>query len=201
MHRDEGKRKVLFIAPCILNPSLVACGFFTKKGFELRENFLKKLIAICSERMIGIEAYPCPEFLIQGFPRPAASKLFYEKYRRRIRRIARAFARKIRKYREMGIEVLGIICVDGSPVCGKDFTKLGKAWSREEIEKFKKSYKAGLDLSEEYYQKLEHKKRGSGVFIEELLKLIPKELHNRIIGVNYGDMDGTIRKVKEIIKS
>jgi len=83
---DEFERKVIILAECIINPSTVACGYFNRRCFEIRVDFLKDLIKIMDKYNVCFDFYDCPEFLAFGLPRPASSKTFYEKRKKNLRR-------------------------------------------------------------------------------------------------------------------
>ena len=65
--------------------------------------------------MVSIDIYTCPEYTVAKLPRPSASKRYYERFKIKIRKIARELVGKIKDYRSHGIKVLAIVGIEGSP--------------------------------------------------------------------------------------
>jgi predicted secreted protein len=128
---DQRGRRVVFLAHCLLNENTRYLGGARSAG-PIRE-----VLQPCLDRGIGIVQLPCPEqhawggvlkrrlILIYG---SKGSLLFRLRalllpmalwYTRRIyRKLARETAAQIHDYQTSGFRVLGVIGVDGSPICG-----------------------------------------------------------------------------------
>jgi len=196
---DERDRRVIIVAPCLLNPSLVACGYYNSLSFEVRKKFIKKLIDICYKQMVSIDIYACPEYTVAKLPRPSASKGYYERFKIKIRKIARELVGKIKDYNSHGIKVLAIVGIEGSPCCGVNTTKYGRVWTKEDIRRFLDEYKIGKDLTEGWY-KHTYNDGGSGVFMECLLEELKKNnLHIPIFGFSNKSMQSLLTNIKRLI--
>jgi|GEM_PF-3600916 len=195
---DDVKRRVIIVAPCFLNFGLVACGFHNKAGIKYRINFLKKLLNLAEEHYIGLDTYYCSEFEILGLPRPPCARATYEERQKEVETYVRKTIEKIEKLLKNGFEILAIIGVEGSPCCGVTLTKLGKAWSKEDLEKFRKEYELGSDLPDKYYSQLSHRQPGMGVFMELLSKALDKL--NKNYGQNIEILGWALNKEDEIIE-
>jgi len=82
------------------------------------------LIKLLNENNIAIEQLPCPEVKWEGLKRPASGLSRYdnESYKKVCKEIADEVVNLIKEYIKNGIEVVGIVGVNGSPSCGVEFT-------------------------------------------------------------------------------
>jgi len=126
---DERSGQVVFVSHCLLNANTRYPGgaFWRGAATELIEPYINNGVGICQ--------LPCPEQLAWGgvakrsivwfWGRPRAYRpaklglrLFLAYTRLRYRRLAKAVARQVADYVANGVEVLGVIGVEGSPSCG-----------------------------------------------------------------------------------
>jgi len=161
----QGK-KVVFVANCILNQNMRARGV-KKSGSgavkEVVDEFLKS--------GIGIVQIPCPEFGYEGLHRFACGKKRYDvpDYRKICGEIAGHVLEEMEAYRTSGVQVLGVLGLNGSPSCAVDFCSLGGGkWGNE-----------------------------PGIFIEELKrKLGSRGMKQPLVGANVMRMNQTIVKIR-----
>ena len=114
------KSTMLVIAPCLLSPYLVYRGAKGKDLAAARE--VRKLLGRHPE--VEVLAYPCPEFILLGFPRPPATREVYERLGMRevAGRVAAFIALVIAEERPERVVLLG---VKGSPTCAARVTTCG----------------------------------------------------------------------------
>ncbi len=120
-----------------------------------RPGALEGIVQICLEAGVGILQLPCPEIIAAGPRRAAAEREDYDtaEHRALCRRILAPVREQVRAYEEAGYRLVGLIGIGQSPSCGVHTTHGGGA--------------AQL---------------GRGVFMEELLAMLP-ELEGRAIEV------------------
>jgi len=124
---------LIIIAPCLLSPFTVYRG---AKEKEYRT--ASALMRIFGKyHYLRILAYPCPEFILLGFPRPPMSREAYEKLG------MREYAKKVAEFIERVIEEENpsrviLIGVKGSPTCGVFHTTSGDPKEYPHVEEFKK---------------------------------------------------------------
>jgi len=110
----------LVIAPCLLSPYLVYRGATGKDLAAARG--IRELLG----RHPGVEvlAYPCPEFILRGFPRAPAPREVYERLGMRevAGRVAGFIERVIAEERPARVVLVG---VRGSPTCAARVTTSG----------------------------------------------------------------------------
>ncbi len=148
--------------------------------------------------MVSIDFYTCPEYTVAKLPRPSASKGYYERFKRKIRKIAKDLVDKIIDYNNHSIKVLAIIGIEGSPCCGVNITKYGKVWAKKDIKRFLGEYKIGKDLTDSWYRHT-YNDKGVGVFMECLLEELKKNnLSIPIFGFSRKNFQDLINKVKRI---
>jgi predicted secreted protein len=146
---DKRKRKVVFLSHCFLNINTRFPGGCAYPGATT------PLIQTILECGVGIIQMPCPEYLCLGLEKYEYGKIEPEKLRKCFRKEAEKVVKQIKDYLEFEFEVLGIIGMNPSPSCGVEITK-GKGTM------------LGIDRDTS-------EKEDSGVFIEELKKLMKKE--------------------------
>jgi len=100
------------IAPCLLSPYLVYRG--AKEKELAAAAAVRKLISGYEE--LGVLTYPCPEFILLGFPRAPATREVYERLGMRevAGRVAAFIERVIAEERPTRVILVG---VKGSPTC------------------------------------------------------------------------------------
>lgn len=128
---DARGRRVVFLSHCLLNQNVRYLGGASQPGG------LSGLASGYLDRGIGICQLPCPEqrawggvlkrrmliaFGSGGTWRAPVVRLLLGPFtwctRRVYARLARAIARDVKDYRRSGMEVVGVVGVDGSPSCG-----------------------------------------------------------------------------------
>lgn len=116
---------------------------------------LEGIVAICAEAGVGILQLPCPELLDRGPTRAQAERHSYDTaaHRAHCRRILAPVRDQVRAYEQAGYRVVGLIGIGHSPSCGVRTTHEG-----------------GKPVP------------GRGVFMEELLAMLP-ELEGRALEV------------------
>jgi predicted secreted protein len=128
---DARGKRVVFLAHCLLNQNT------RYLGGALSAGAVSEVLQACLARGVGIVQLPCPEeqawggvlkrrllrwygaqgrwwYALRGLLLPLG--LCYTRFV--YRRLARATAAQIEDYQRAGIQVLGVVGVDGSPSCG-----------------------------------------------------------------------------------
>lgn len=148
------QKKIVIVAHCILNVNSKVEGLATYGGA------MKSLMTELMDQGYGIIQLPCPEMTFCGIQRWGMSRNQYDhpNYRRHCRSILEPIVDQIQIYSENGYAVEQVICIDGSPSCGLNFTYVG--------------YKGGLVHTEAANRELLEETAVKGVFIEELDKMI-----------------------------
>ena len=146
---DKRGRRVIFVSHCWLNTNTrfpEGCAF---PGANV------PLIQTLLDSGLGIIQMPCPEYEALGLEKQRYGQITGADLRDWFRNSARPVARQIRDYLEAGCEVVGVLGMNPSPSCGVGTAK-GKGTMLG----------TDRDTSE---------KPVSGVFIEELQKLLDEE--------------------------
>ena len=134
---DRRSRKVVFLSHCLLNQNTRYLGGAGRPGC------VREIVEQCLRHDIGIVQMPCPEqrawggvlkpTLLRSYGAKQAHPflhrlqgailpLFLLYTRWRYRRLARRIAAEVADYVASGVDVVGIVGVDGSPSCGVDNT-------------------------------------------------------------------------------
>lgn len=148
----QRSKKVIFVSHCILNvhSKVIGLANYSCALSHLITDFIKK--------DYGIVQLPCPELDYMGLKRWSMTKEQYDffGYRQRCKTLAENIVMQMSLYQNEGYELCGIYGMDGSPSCGVKYSCGG--------------FKGGCF---ELYDAInEYKTDESGVFIEELKKLI-----------------------------
>jgi len=121
---------------------------------------LAGIVQACLEAGVGLLQLPCPEFTARGPERAQADRRGYDtpEYRAHCRALLELIRTQVKAYQQAGYEIVGLIGMANSPSCGITMT-----------------YEDGP-------------RPGRGVFMEELLAMLP-ELEGRTIEVprRYGE--------------
>ncbi|MGY4706272.1 hypothetical protein ACVNPS_00755 [Candidatus Bipolaricaulota sp. J31] len=127
------KSTMLVIAPCLLSPYTVYRGA-VEKDLEAAAA-VRGLLGRRPE--VEVLAYPCPEFILLGFPRPPATVEMYERLGlgEVAARVAAFIERVIAEEEPRRVVLVG---VKGSPTCAAFTTTSGDpdACSRELLDRF-----------------------------------------------------------------
>lgn len=146
---DQRKRRVIFISHCWLN---INTRFPEGCAFEGANVPLMKTLL---DAGLGIIQMPCPEYACLGLEKQRYGEIVNEELRACFRQSAQVVANQIEDYRALGFEVVGVLGMNPSPSCGVETAK-GKGTMLG----------TNRDMSE---------KKESGVFIEELQKLLEEK--------------------------
>jgi predicted secreted protein/putative sterol carrier protein len=143
---DKRKRRVIFISHCWLNINTI---FPEGAAFPGANTTIIKALLDCD---VGIIQMPCPEYHCLGLEKYKYGEVIKDELRNGFINIAKNVISDIQDYKELGFDVVGILGMNPSPSCGVDTTK-GKGTMLG----------TNRDTSEQ---------KGSGIFIEELKKLL-----------------------------
>lgn len=112
--QDDRGRKIIFLSHCILNQNAKVEGIATYPGM------IKPVVESLLENDIAIYQMPCPEMTYIGAMRWSHTKDQYNSpmFRKHCQRIASETLDQAEEYLRAGYQIVGIVMVDGSPVCG-----------------------------------------------------------------------------------
>ncbi len=157
-------KKILVVTHCILNRASKVKNLDIQEMNQesaLRKNLLKLAI----EQDIELLQLPCPEFTMYGSKRWGHVKDQFDNpfFRQHCKSILNPTIEQIKEYyiNKDEFEILGIIAIDGSPSCGYNFTCKGD---------FGGELGSGHELDKKINSVI--MKKESGVFIEELIKIL-----------------------------
>lgn len=171
--------EIAFISHCLLN---------NLSKVEAFDNKNKDLIKYLLEQNIELIQMPCPEFTLYGGRRFGQVKEQYDNpfFKKHCSILIEPLIQQIEEYIRNNHKIIGIFAIKGSPSCGYLHTVSGPHWLGEVKEN-----------SEELLNDVKLIK-GTGVFMEELFKKLPKDIS--IIEVDESDIETTINKCQDIIK-
>lgn len=170
--------KIAFISHCLLN---------NLSKVETFDNKNKDLIKYLLEHDVELIQMPCPEFTLYGGRRFGQVKEQYDTpfFRKHCSILIEPLIQQIMEYKRNGQHILGIFAIKGSPSCGYLHTVSGPNWLGE-IKENSENLLENVEII-----------NGSGVFIEELLKVITDDI--AIIEVDEKDIEKTIKICKDLI--
>ena len=118
---DTRSRKVCFVVHCIINSNALHNGSKTTNNYPA---MIDPVVDLLKENQIGIVQMPCFEQEKCGFDRTWPNHRYMDtpEFRKYCKEIAEKIIESVKKYQEVGVQVLGIIGKAGSPVCGVDRT-------------------------------------------------------------------------------
>jgi len=126
---------MLVVAPCLISPYLVYRG---AKGKDLAAAWAVRELLGGRHPQVEVLSYPCPEFILLGFPRAPATREVYERLGmwEVAERVAAFIVRVIAEERP---ERLVLVGVKGSPTCAARITTCGapKAHPDHLLEEFR----------------------------------------------------------------
>ncbi len=174
-------KKIVVLCHCILNCNSKVEG---SSDYEGAMYFNKKLI----DNGFGIIQLPCPELMMYGINRWGHSKEQFDNiiYREKCRELLLGYIYQIKMYIDNAYEVKAVITIDGSPSCGYNRTCSSKLWYGE------------LSGCKNLDEKIENIKliNGTGVFIEELVKLLDEyKIVIPILGIDELRLEESINEV------
>ena len=116
--RDERGEQIVFLAHCCLNQNAKVRGIARYPGA------IRPLVELILERGVGMVQMPCPEMSYLGNMRWGQVKDQYDNpmFRRHCRLLAAGIVDQVENYRQCGYQILGVVMMDGSPVCGLNRT-------------------------------------------------------------------------------
>lgn len=121
---DARANKVAFLSHCILNVN--------SKVYELARyaGMAMEVLEVLNRHDIAVIQLPCPELLYLGPRRWWQVKDMYDMpaYRRFCYQLGEQVSEQVRMYRQVGVEVICILGVDGSPNCGVNLTPQSGDW-------------------------------------------------------------------------
>lgn len=182
MKRDK---KIILVCHCILNCNSKVEGLSEYKGAL---EFNKRLI----DQGFGIIQLPCPEMMMYGIKRWGHVKEQFDNpiYRNKCRELLVNYIYQIEMYLKSNYEVKGIIAIDGSPSCGYNLTCSSSSWYGE---------LSGCHNLLEKMQDISMVK-GSGIFIEELIKLLKENNINvPILAIDESNLEESLKNIEEQI--
>ncbi|GEM_PF-385631 len=183
---------LVVIAPCLLSPFTVYRG---PKEKEYRAaSALMRLFG--KYHYLKILAYPCPEFLLLGFPRLPASKEVYEKLgmREYAKRIAEFIVRSIEEEQPPRVIFIG---VKGSPTCGVFHTTSSdpEKYPYERMEEFKRlPQEERFRLAEKMIKEFKLV-RGEGILFE----ILKAKIEGIYLEVDKDDLERSLKKIEKAL--
>ena len=184
---------LVVIAPCLLSPFTVYRG---PKEKEYRT--ASALIRLFGKyHYLKILAYPCPEFILLGFPRLPASRGLYEKLgmREYAKRVAEFIVRSIEEEQPSRVILIG---VKGSPTCGVFHTTSSdpEKYPYKRMEEFKKlskkeRFKAAKEVIKEF--KLVE---GEGILFE----ILKGRIEGVYLEFDKDDLEESLERIEKILR-
>ena len=164
----ERSKRVMFVSHCILNQNAKAM------GKERSAGTIRELVELLSESGIGIVQIPCPQLeFVDGLGRKPGTKssIDNKRYRASCRRLSSSVLKQAEKYLARGYDVVGVLGVEFSPVCGVHRIANGS-----------------------------RKTPGKGIFFEEFeSEMKKKRFQIPVIGVNLNNMFSTVEKLQSLL--
>ncbi len=179
---DVRSGRVGLIPHCILNQNSIV------PGLARRPSMVKEIVDILSRYDIGIIQLPCPETMYLGLRRFWQVKEQYScsGFRYFCYRLAKQVFRYVYEFIRCGYELVLVLGIAGSPSCGIFETTSSSEWFGNPARATSKS-----------------RVRGSGVFMEELLKVLKKlgVLDTCLVmDFNYSDIGGSLKVLESRLK-
>lgn len=145
-------KQLIVLHHCLLNQNARARGLAKRKGA------IEEIVEEAVKNGWGIYQIPCPELRFLGVEREPLSKTRYDVFEFRIlcRNISEEVAEDIKRFLEVGYEIIAIVGIEGSPSCGVYLTHIEEMGEEKLVE-------------------------GEGILVEEMKKALAK----RGINVNY----------------
>ncbi len=181
MFNDNRSKKLVITSHCLLNQNSISDG-----TADLPSQFTG-IIQLLMSQNIGIIQLPCPELLCLGLDRQdkegANRELLQEnsrirnllqqkKCRKLLQTKAEELAYQIEQYLHYDFKIFGIIGVNRSPSCGIETTSLDGA-----------------------------EQPGKGVFMEIIFaELQKRNLSIKMLGTKTGDIEASVKNVRELLK-
>ncbi len=159
--------KILIVSHCILNTSSKVISNNSTEN-QKEADHREKLMNYVIKNNIQLIQLPCPEFLVYGSRRWGHVKEQFDHpfFRKQCKEMLIPVVMQLKEYASCPerFEVLAIVAIDGSPSCGSRLTCRGD-WGGE------------LSDCPDFDNKIRslHLANGSGIFMEEVKKLLAEE--------------------------
>lgn len=159
-------------------PYCLLCQSIRAQGVSVRfPAIVVPVIELLMENDVNVIQMPCPEMEYEGITRKAARKDAYDtpEFRAFCGKYAKRVTDTIRNLRGAGFNILGVLGIENSPTCGVTYVfREGRGRVRE-----------------------------SGVFIEELQKLLSKENLPKIpfLGIKIFAAERSVSELRDLISS
>ncbi|MGF7060680.1 CD3072 family TudS-related putative desulfidase [Brassicibacter mesophilus] len=180
----DNKKRIILVSHCVLNKCSKVERTLPKERadtFRLVEHLMKK--------NIGIMQLPCPEMHMYGIKRWGHVKAQFDTkfFRENSVEMLTPIIGQLTDYLKNGYEVIGVVGINGSPSCGVSKVCDGKSWGGE----FEDMDIIGKKVKSLVYTE------GSGVFMEELMKLFEQyNIDVPFYAIEGLDVDTVISSIK-----
>src|SRR6056297_3266691 len=156
-------KKMIVLSHCLINSNAKVEGLATYCGMS------EKLVKLLLHNDYGLIQLPCPKLEVYGIKRWGHVKDQFDNYhyRNQCEIILKKYILQLENYIKNGYEISCIVGVENSPSCGVNKTCKSNCWGGTLNKKNFKKDIDNLQIVEE-----------SGVFIEELKKLLNKRKIN-----------------------
>ena len=187
--------KLIIISPCLLSP------FYVYRGSGEKEYRTAAVI----RKLVGglggewqLLTYPCPEYLLMGWPRAPASREVFEKLGmyRKAGEVARFIGRIIGEEKPERMVFVG---VKGSPTCGVFHTSSGdpETYPYSIIESFRHmNKKERFRISKKLSRSFKPVEK-PGILFEIIREMFPEAVY---VEFDKDDIDGSIRRLEEAVE-
>lgn len=107
------KRKIIYIAHCVLNQNAVI------RNWERAQGAFNNILGVLLEQNISIVQLPCPELTFLGENRQPKTKEEYDtfEYRNICRQLAKRIVNQMKEYTNNNYQIIGLLGIGGSPSC------------------------------------------------------------------------------------
>jgi len=170
---------IAFLSHCLLN---------NLSKVENFENKNKEFVSFLLKNNIDVVQMPCPEYTLYGGRRFGQVKEQYDTpfFRKHCKNISESMVDQINEYVRNGHNILGLFAIKGSPSCGYLHTVSGPSW-KGEINSEKEELTKDIFLVD-----------GSGIYIEELLKILPENI--KLFEVDEENIEATMKQCLELLE-
>jgi len=182
-------KTLVIYAPCLDNPFLVYIGArnkeieTTRRWTELKDEFMRRGVLFFS--------YFCPETIVDGWPRPPASKDYYAE------RIPMWIVEHVKKIvSDVRPDRIVFVGIRNSPVCGVVKTVQGDV-PKEFAERFREANMEERIAMKKGAYKYMSVVDGPGALMEILKKEFPDAV---FVDLNKGDLESGFEEVRKAIE-
>lgn len=178
-------KKMVVLSHCLMNSNAKVEGLATYSGIS------ERLIKLLLHKDYGMIQLPCPELVVYGIKRWGHVKDQFDNphYRNQCKNILKNYVLQFENYIDNGYEIRCIIGVENSPSCGLNKTCKSNSWGGTLDTKERQQNLDDIQMVSE-----------SGVFIEELKKLLAKvNIDIPIIAFDEENIEKSFKKIKKYI--